>query len=356
MAADWIKVESVTPDKPELSRMAQLLGIDQDAVFGKLFRVWSWADQNIVPPAHGDGTDESNDASVTVDVTESFIDRLTFCPGFAKAMAAVNWMQFTDGGIQLTNFTRHNGETAKKRALTARRVAKSKAKAKAEGNASVTHSALPEALPREEKRREENIRAFARSPGASAQKLEVIDGNGKPSASIIATLTPEQSAVVVLSCKALRKMGAIRFNPGDEGLAALATEGFTAEQIARTAGEKALRDADLWNDPDVHPELPDLLINGASTEEMRLTPAQNTALRGAVSQVSIGYIASTLRGRRRDAQAKPSPTRGNGRTTDKPKANDDFKGKIYEGTAIENLSPELRAAVDQALMGDSNAA
>jgi len=196
--------------------------------------------------------------------------------------------------------------------------------------------------PREEKSREELLKASARSSRADAQTVQVVDGNGNPSASIIANLTADQSAVVVLSCKALRKMGAIRFNPGDEGLAALATEGFTAEQIARTAGEKALRDADLWNDPDVHPDLPDLLINGASQEDMRLTPAQNTALRAAVSQVSIGYIASALRGKRRDAQTKTSNARGSARTGDKPKANDNFEGKTYVGTAIENIHPSLR--------------
>jgi hypothetical protein len=201
-------------------------------------------------------------------------------------------------------------------------------------------------------------RAARAGESQQSRLVLVTDGNGNPSNtsnSLIANLTAEQSAVVVLSCKALRKMGAIRFNSGDEGLAALATEGFTAEQIARTAGEKALRDAGMWNDPDVHPDLLDLLINGASQEEMRLTPAQHTALRAAVSQVSIGYIASTLRGRRRDAQAKPSNNRGNGRTNEKPKANDDFEGKEYTSTPIDQMPALFRDAVKQ-VMGDANAA
>ena len=346
MAGDWIKVESATPDKPELVRMASLLGIDQDAVFGKLFRLWAWADQNIATPDDV-GNDEGNDASVTTSVSEAFVDRLTFCAGFAKAMVAVGWLIFTDGGIRLPNFTRHNGETAKKRALTARRVAKAKAKHNAAGVSEVTPAALPKALPREEKRREESIEASARSPSAGAQAVAVVDGDGKPVTSVIATLTPAQSATVRTACIALRKMGAIRFHPGDEALAALAVEGFTAEQIARGAGEKALRDAGLWGDPDVHPDLFDLLINGASQSEMGLTPEQYLAVKSSVTQVSIGYIASTLRGRRRDAANTGPPARGRNTSTKRPSATDSLEGKTYVGTAIDQLPPEIRAGFER---------
>ena len=41
MAGDWIKIEENTPDKPEVHKMASILGIDPDAVVGKLVRVWS---------------------------------------------------------------------------------------------------------------------------------------------------------------------------------------------------------------------------------------------------------------------------------------------------------------------------
>lgn len=154
MAGDWIKVETVTPDKPELVRMAKVLGIDQDAVFGKLFRVWAWADQNIITP--DDDTDDfGNAVSVTSGVSETFLDRLTFCPGFASAMQSVGWVIATEDGIELPNFTRHNGKSAKTRALTAKRVASHKEKTNAKGNDKVTPQALANALPREEKRTEE---------------------------------------------------------------------------------------------------------------------------------------------------------------------------------------------------------
>jgi hypothetical protein len=108
VAGDWIKVEVATPDKPEVVAMATALRKDQDAVFGKVFRVWAWADTNSV-----DGS--------AVGVTEAFIDRLTACRGFAKAMRAAGWLSGADGALIFPGFARHNGQTAKARALENRK-------------------------------------------------------------------------------------------------------------------------------------------------------------------------------------------------------------------------------------------
>ena len=147
MAGDWIKVEQCTPDKPEVIKMSDLLGIDQDSITGKLFRIWAWADQNSV-----DGNDMS--------VTEAFLDRLVFQNGFAKALRQVGWLEGKNGKLSLPKFGTHNGETAKKRAQTNRRVAKSRQAKSLEnkgenksGNSNVTLETLQKPLP--EKRREE---------------------------------------------------------------------------------------------------------------------------------------------------------------------------------------------------------
>lgn len=176
--------------------------------------------------------------------------------------------------------------------------------------------------------------------------MEVIDGDGNPAESPIAALTPTQSATVVLACKALRKMGAPRFHPGDEGLAKLATEGFTAEQLVRCAAEKSLRDAGLWDDPDVHPELFDLLTNGASQQAMGLTPDQHTAVRSAVSRVSVGYLAATLRGRRRDALTEfaDPPRKGSdhGKSTIALHGSTGPRGSAVERVKAANAAAEER--------------
>lgn len=145
MAGDWIKVEHTTPDKPEVVKLAGILGIDQDAVVGKLLRLWIWADQQSV-------------SGNAITVTNSFLDRLVFCPGFAAGLVKVGWLNGREGLLSIPNFDRHNGQTAKNRANTNRRVANSR-KAHNERvtktcNANVTLGALQKPLP--EKRREEN--------------------------------------------------------------------------------------------------------------------------------------------------------------------------------------------------------
>jgi hypothetical protein len=139
MAGDWLKIEVCTPDKPEVIGIADLLGIQPAHAFGSLFLVWRWFDQH---------TTEGN-ASYVTKVT---IDRLSGNAGFADAMVKVGWLSVLDDGtVILPHFDRHNGETAKQRGLTAKRVAKSKAKS----NANTVTDTVTLPLPREEKRREE---------------------------------------------------------------------------------------------------------------------------------------------------------------------------------------------------------
>lgn len=109
MAFAWIKIEDSTPDKPEVWKMAERLAIDADAVLGKLVRIWIWADQQTL---------DGNAASVT----RALLDRCAGVTGFADAMIAVGWLKATEDGVSFLHFERHNGETAKKRALTRRRV------------------------------------------------------------------------------------------------------------------------------------------------------------------------------------------------------------------------------------------
>lgn len=129
MAGDWIKFELATIDKPEVLLMADLLSLTSDDVVGKLLRVWGWFDQRSV----------NGDAGGVTNVTlMKFIDRHVGRQGFAACMKQVGWL--TDDG--LPNFDRHNGESAKNRALTKKRMKKMR-------NADVTQSSSPE------KRREE---------------------------------------------------------------------------------------------------------------------------------------------------------------------------------------------------------
>lgn len=119
MAGDWIKFEVSTPEKQEVLAITVAMGWDDpDLTVGKLLRVWRWFDQHTVD-GNGHG------------VSAALLDRIAGVTGFASAMEKVGWLSVTDDGIELSNFGRHNGETAKSRALTAKRVAKHKANAEA---------------------------------------------------------------------------------------------------------------------------------------------------------------------------------------------------------------------------------
>lgn len=141
MASSWIKVEVITPDKPEIFQIAEILNIDPDAVLGKLVRIWAWADQQTV---------DGNAGSVTKGV----LDRIAFITGFADALISVGWLAYVDGKLALPNFERHNGESSKKRALTNRRVAIHRKNE----TQKVTQPALQKALPEEEEEEEEEVK------------------------------------------------------------------------------------------------------------------------------------------------------------------------------------------------------
>ena len=205
MAGDWLKIEANTPDKPEVIGIADMLSIHPAHAFGCLFMVWRWFDQH---------TTEGN-ASFVTKVT---VDRLAGVTGFADAMVNVGWLSVLgDGSIALPNFGRHNGETAKQRGLTAKRVAKSKAKSNADGNdsgnASVTDGALPRE--REEKRREEL----------------------KPS--VLASSVPSSptSTTAGRVCARLKQAGVSAVNPSNPKLLALLDAGLGEDELADIAGE-----------------------------------------------------------------------------------------------------------------------
>lgn len=145
MAGDWIKVATATPDKPEVIRAARLLGVDRDLVLGKLVRMWAWFDANSV--------DGVVDGVVSTDV-----DAVVALDGFTSVVASVGWVKFDDDAerVSLPNFGDHNGETAKKRALKAKRQEKWRRN-------SVDGGASTGASTREEKRREEKKEKQARA-------------------------------------------------------------------------------------------------------------------------------------------------------------------------------------------------
>jgi hypothetical protein len=111
MRRPWIKVEVSTPDKPEICAIASRLRLDEDAVVGKLIRLWSWAELNRVNPN-------------ALNVTREFLDKLVSKKGFSEAMILSGWLGMEGERLFFPNFGKHNGEDSKVRGLTAKRVEK----------------------------------------------------------------------------------------------------------------------------------------------------------------------------------------------------------------------------------------
>ena len=194
MAGDWIPMRTDLAEDPAVIGIADATGLDECGVVGRLHRLWSWASWHtedgdikgvtlswVNRHVQSDGFAEAmekvgwlittkngirfpkfeewnsqsakkrrltakrvalhreNNCNAS-GVTNSFIDRYTHCVGFADALRKVGWLSGRDAAIEFPNFNRHNGQTAKTRALTKGRVDKARGNC---NGASVT-KALPE--------------------------------------------------------------------------------------------------------------------------------------------------------------------------------------------------------------------
>jgi len=160
MAGDWLKFETSTLDKPEVWAIAQTLGIDPDAVVGKLLRVWSWFDQQ-------------STSGNAPSVTKALLDRASGVTGFCDAVIKAGWMLDDGENISLPNFERHNGKTAKTRAQTGKRVKDHRFTVEQDCNAPSVTKALPEKR-REEKRREDLKDDVAAQPPATTNTMPAL--------------------------------------------------------------------------------------------------------------------------------------------------------------------------------------
>lgn len=145
MAGEWIKMETCLIDKPEVFQLSEILGMDSFSIVGRLHVLWSWADRHTLS---GNG----------ISVTNVTIDKITNCTGFADALRKVCWLEGRDGLLSFPNFERHNGQTAKNRALTNDRVSRLR-------NARSVTESLPE------KRREDST-VHSHTPHARPKSID----------------------------------------------------------------------------------------------------------------------------------------------------------------------------------------
>lgn len=145
MAGDWIKIRTDLFEDPAVMKLSDILGTDDPTTVGLLVRFWSWADKQTT-----DGTD--------IAITSARLDRLIGREGFAEGMRQIGWLSGRDGSLCLPRFQRHNGSSAKARALEAE--AKRLRRASSEPMSDNTSDTgptnhVPDVRP-EKRRREEN--------------------------------------------------------------------------------------------------------------------------------------------------------------------------------------------------------
>lgn len=104
----WIKMRTSLNTDPAVVRIATAQKLDRWSVIGRLHTIWSWAGEH-----SADGQD--------MPIDDDFIDELAGNEGFAAAMRRVGWLTGDEGSLCFPRFDRHNGESAKARAIDAER-------------------------------------------------------------------------------------------------------------------------------------------------------------------------------------------------------------------------------------------
>jgi hypothetical protein len=134
MAGDWIKWCCGLASKREVRIVASRLQRDRHEIAGRLMVLWEWLGETIhetdFDPATGDVTVEMGDR------WKSEIDDIAGLPNLAEALAspAVRWIQARSGGrITFLRLGRHNGKTAKTRAMEQQKKARQRAAACPDG-------------------------------------------------------------------------------------------------------------------------------------------------------------------------------------------------------------------------------
>jgi hypothetical protein len=143
LAGDWIKLEHATLDKPEVLRTAEMLNIHRREALGLFVEFWIWLDKNLsgICP------------DFVRNMSRKSLDEVLHMPGFAACLVSIGWAKFDDEGsvMHIINAERHNGNTAKTRALDAKR----KKEKRSESVREMSGSKPDVSGTREEKRRED---------------------------------------------------------------------------------------------------------------------------------------------------------------------------------------------------------
>jgi hypothetical protein len=164
----YLRIRCHLRQEPEVIAMSAALGLDPDAVCGKLIRFWDWA------------TSVSHNGHIFVTgscalVRESLVDRAVECQNFAKTMQDVGWLAGNDEGFVVPEYDAWLSQAALDKAHAVERAAKSRARKTADSCcASVTDKSHRD----REREREDKEGAGAPSCGVAEPKKGKKGGKG----------------------------------------------------------------------------------------------------------------------------------------------------------------------------------
>ena len=143
MSSDWLKVRCNLWDDPRVAALCDKLESSDITIVGGLFRLWTMADQHSV-----DG--------LLVAMTPTALDRKVGLVGFSDAVEQIGWLVKESSGLRVPRFHEHNGESAKQRALAAKRQNKARHADVTQPSRNQRDETVTGALPTEESESEES--------------------------------------------------------------------------------------------------------------------------------------------------------------------------------------------------------
>jgi hypothetical protein len=108
MSGDWIKMRGNLWDDPRVAAICDATDSSEACVIGALYWLWASADQH-------------TEDGVMPGLSLRQIDRKTGLSGFGAAVVAVGWLSEVDCGVRIDRFEEHNGSSAKRRSIDAKR-------------------------------------------------------------------------------------------------------------------------------------------------------------------------------------------------------------------------------------------
>lgn len=108
MSGDWIKMRGNLWDDPRVAAICEATDSSEACVIGALYWLWASADQH---------TEDGEMPGLSLRQ----IDRKTGLAGFGAAVVSVGWLSEVEGGVRIDRFEEHNGSSAKRRSVDAKR-------------------------------------------------------------------------------------------------------------------------------------------------------------------------------------------------------------------------------------------